>query len=281
MRFDEARMRQMFFERAQNRVEALDVAHLQDETVKCSQFRKLGSMCSVVGDRFLDQHMFALGEESPCNVVVSIGGRCHRSGVNRRDEIVERFGRCRAEFARNRATPERLHVVYRGELSGRSFRIDPCMIASDMTNPNNANAQLFHWYPKCSQLRKLSRVNARKSSATNDGLQAVMSETNGCRNRCSLDRRDATSLLLRVIGPEPFICPSNPFPQRDRRLPAESAKLGHVQKSSRRAIRLCRVPGEFTIEPDHVTDQFRQLANQNVLAATEVDDLWRVIFLEN
>src|SRR5258705_5870312 len=147
MRFDEARMRQMFFERAQNRVEALDVAHLQDETVKCSQFRKLGSMCSVVGDRFLDQHMFALGEESPCNVVVSIGWRCHRSGVNRRDEIIERFGRCRAEFARNRATPERLHVVYRGELSGRSFRVDPCMIASDMTNPNNANAQLFHWYP--------------------------------------------------------------------------------------------------------------------------------------
>src|SRR5712672_2632770 len=95
-----------------------------------------------------------------------------------------------------------------------------------------------------------------------------MSETNGCPNRCFLDRRDATSLLLRAIGPEPFICPSNPIPQRNRRLPAESAKLG-------------RVPGEFTVEPDHVTDQFRQLANRNVLAATEVDDLWRVIFLEN
>src|SRR6478735_8835033 len=147
MRFDEARMRQMFFKRAQNRVEALDVAHLQNETVKCRQFHNLGSMCSVVGDRFLDEHMFALGEESPRNVVVSIGWRCHRSGVNRRDEIVERFGRRRAEFARNGATPERLHIVHRGELSGRSFRVDPCMIASDMTNPNNANAQLFHWFP--------------------------------------------------------------------------------------------------------------------------------------
>ena len=147
MRFDEARMRQMFFERAQDWIESFDVAHLQDETVKCSQFRKLGSMCSVVGDRFLDQHMLALGEESACNVVVSIGGRCHRSGVNHRDEIIERFGRCRAEFARNCATPERLHVVYRGELSGRNFRIEPCMIASDMPNTNNANAQLFHWSP--------------------------------------------------------------------------------------------------------------------------------------
>src|SRR5882757_1050911 len=147
MRFDEARMRQMFFERAQNRVETLDVAHLQDEAVNCSQFRKLGSMCSVVGDRFLDQHMFALGEESACNVVVSIGRRCHRSGVNHRDEIIERFGRFCAEFARNGATPERLHVVYRSELSGRNFRVEPCMIASDMPNPNNANAQLFHWSP--------------------------------------------------------------------------------------------------------------------------------------
>src|SRR5882757_4584817 len=137
MRFDEARMRQMFFERAQNRVEALDVAHLQDETVNCSQFRKLGSMCSVVGDRFLDEHMLALSEESACNVVVSIGGCCHRSGVNHRDEIIERFCRCSAEFARTGAASERLHVVYRGELSGRDFRVEPCMITSDMPNTNN------------------------------------------------------------------------------------------------------------------------------------------------
>src|SRR5260370_15965426 len=147
MRFDEARMRQMLFERAQNRVEALDVAYLQDKTVKCSQFRKLGSMCSVVGDRFLDEHMFALGEQSARNVVVSIGRRCHRSSVNHRDKIIEVFGRCCAEFARNGATPERLHVLCRVKLSGRNFRIEPCMIASNMPNTNNANAKLFHWSP--------------------------------------------------------------------------------------------------------------------------------------
>jgi hypothetical protein len=244
----------MFFERAQNRVEALDVAHLQDETVKCSQFRKLGSMCSVVGDRFLDQHMFALGEESPCNVVVSIGGRCHRSGINRRDEIIERFGRRRAEFARNGAAPERLHVVYRGELSGRSFRVDPCMIASDMTNPNNANAQLFHWYLKCSQLRKLSRVNARKSSATNDGFQAVMSETDGCPNRRSMNRCNAAALLLRPVSEEPFVSLGDAFSQRDRMPPAERANSGHVQKLARRAVRLRLVPNEFAVVTNHIAD---------------------------
>src|SRR5437762_14021496 len=100
--------------------------------------------------------MFAFGEEGSCNVVVSIGTRCYRSGVNHCDEIIERFGRCRAEFARNGAAPERLYVVYRGELSGRNFRVEPCMIASDMPNANNANAQLFHRSP-CSQPRSEER----------------------------------------------------------------------------------------------------------------------------
>src|SRR5437763_11935490 len=163
--FNEERMRQVFFEAAQNWLEARYVADLHDETVKCSQFRKLGSMCSVVCNRFLDQHMFALGQECACDVVVSIGGCCHRSGVNHPAEIIERFGRCRPELARNCAAPERLDVVYRGELSRRYFRVEPCMIASDMPNTNNANAQFFH-RSQCSQRRKLSRVNARNSSGT-------------------------------------------------------------------------------------------------------------------
>src|SRR5262249_52448191 len=147
MRFDEARMGQIVFERAQDWIEPFDVAYLKDETAARGQFRKLGSMCGVVCDRFLDQNMFTLGEESACDLVVSIGGRCYGSGVNRRDKIIERLGRCRAEFAGNGAAPERLHVVYRGELSGRNFRVEPCMIASDMPHTNNANAQLFHRVP--------------------------------------------------------------------------------------------------------------------------------------
>src|SRR5436190_24304322 len=91
--------------------------------------------------------MFTLRKEGPRNLVVSIGGRCHGSGDYHRDEIIEGFGRCRAEFARIGEAPERLHVVSRGVLSGRNFRVEPCMIASDMPNTNNANAQLFHWSP--------------------------------------------------------------------------------------------------------------------------------------
>src|SRR4030095_6071042 len=100
-----------------------------------------------VSDRFLNQHMLSVGEESSGNVEVSIGGRCHRSGVDRRHEIIERFGGCRAEFAGDGAAPDRLHVVNRSELNRRSFRVQPCMITADMPNTNNANAQLLHWSP--------------------------------------------------------------------------------------------------------------------------------------
>src|SRR6185312_9024352 len=147
MRFDETRMRQMFFERAQDWIESFDVPHLQDESVKGSQISKLGSLCSVVGNRFFDEHVLAFGEESACNIVMSNGGRCHGSRVDHRDEIIEGFGSGSAEFARNGATPERLHVINRGKLSGRNFRVEPCMITSDMPNTNYANAQLFHWSP--------------------------------------------------------------------------------------------------------------------------------------
>src|ERR1043166_7617989 len=88
--------------------------------------------------------MFAVLQESVCNLIMSIGRRCHGGGINHPAEIIKRFGRCCPEFARNGAAPERLDVVYRGELRRRSFRIEPCMIASDMPNTNNANAQLFH-----------------------------------------------------------------------------------------------------------------------------------------
>src|SRR6478736_1666616 len=144
MRFDKARVRQMFFERTQNRIEPFNVAYLKDEAAARRHVRELGSMCRIVSDRFLDQHMSALGQESACNLVMSIGGRCHGSGVNHRSEIIKRFGRCGSELARNGAAPGRLDVVNRGELSRRSFRVEPCMIASDMPNTNNANAQLFH-----------------------------------------------------------------------------------------------------------------------------------------
>src|ERR1044071_7682076 len=82
-----------------------------------------------------------------CNLIVSIGRRCHRRGVNHPAEIIKRFGRRRSELGRDCATPQRVDIVNGGELSRGSFRVQSCMIASDMPNTNNANAQLFHRSP--------------------------------------------------------------------------------------------------------------------------------------
>ena len=99
---------------------------------------------------------------------MSIGGCCHGSGINHRDEIIERFGRCRAEFARNGAAPERIHIIYRGELSGRNFRVEPRMIASDMPNTNNSNAQFFHG-PLMQSTPKAFAGQRSKLFGSNDG----------------------------------------------------------------------------------------------------------------
>src|SRR5947209_9935433 len=74
MRFDEPRMRQMFFKSAQDRVETFHVPHLQDQAVARGQIRQFGSMRGVVSNRLFNQHMFVLHKERPRNRVVRVGG---------------------------------------------------------------------------------------------------------------------------------------------------------------------------------------------------------------
>ena len=81
-----------------------------------------------------------------------------------------------------------------------------------------------------------------------------MSEIDGCPSRRSLNRGNAASLLLRPVSEEPFVSLRDAFSQRDRRLPAERANSGHVQKLARRAVRLRLVPNEFAVETNHIAD---------------------------
>src|SRR6478736_6826816 len=88
------------------------------------------------------------------------------------------------------------------------------------------------------------------------------------------------NLLLQPVSEEPFVSLGDAFSQRDRMPPAERANSGHVQKLARRAVRLRLVPNEFAVETNHVADQLGQLANGHVFAAADVDDFWRIVFLE-
>src|SRR6266513_1243591 len=92
--------------------------------------------------------------------------------------------------------------------------------------------------------------------------------------------RTSCNSRLHAIRTKPFVRSRNPIPQWNRWLPAEVAKPRDIQKLSRRAVRLRCVAGQITIETDHIADQLRQFANRNVLAAADIDDLWRVIFLQ-
>src|SRR6266481_2824289 len=139
-------------------------------------------MCCVIGDRLLDEHMFAFGEESACNFVVSVRRRCYRSRVNHSHEVVERCCRRRAESACNRAVPERVDVMHRGDLSRRNFRVKSCMITSDMPNANNTNAQLFH-RSSMSQPRKL-RGSTPESLREQSGYVANKTYKSGAKSHC-------------------------------------------------------------------------------------------------
>ena len=63
MRLDETRIRQTFFERAENGIETFHVTNLKDEPALSSQFRQFARMRGVFRDWFLDQKMFIPREQ--------------------------------------------------------------------------------------------------------------------------------------------------------------------------------------------------------------------------
>src|SRR5947209_8833345 len=79
MRFDETRMRQSRLERAQDRIESLDVTNLKDQLIPRGQFRQLGRVRGIFRDRFLDQQMFATLQKRKRNCMVEVRWRRNRS----------------------------------------------------------------------------------------------------------------------------------------------------------------------------------------------------------
>ncbi len=59
VRFDEARVIKPAFQRAEHRIEALDMADLQDQSPFMGDPGKLARIGRMLGDRFFNQHMFA------------------------------------------------------------------------------------------------------------------------------------------------------------------------------------------------------------------------------
>src|SRR5436190_5214432 len=83
----------------------------------------------------------------------------------------------------------------------------------------------------------------------------------------------------RHIFQEPVVSLGDTVAERDRRLPAKITQLGDVEKFSRRAIGLGRVPREFAIKTDDVADQLSQIADRDVFAPSNINDFRGIIFL--
>src|SRR6266550_6111561 len=67
--------------------------------------------------------------------------------------------------------------------------------------------------------------------------------------------------LLHTVREEPIVGLRDAVAERDCRLPAKITQVGNIEKFSRCAVWLGRIPGEFSIETNDVTDQLSQLAN--------------------
>ena len=65
----------------------------------------------------------------------------------------------------------------------------------------------------------------------------------------------------RHIFQKPIVGLGDTVAKRNRRLPAKATQFGDIEKFSRRAVRLGRVPGEFAIETSDITDQLRKVTD--------------------
>ena len=111
---DEAGAGQLFLERVEGGVEALDVADLEHEFLGLGERDERLGLLGVVGDRFLDEDVFAEREEERADLVMRDGGRGDGGGV---DLLGELAGGGEGLHAVGAARPFRRH--------GRRGRKDP------------------------------------------------------------------------------------------------------------------------------------------------------------
>ena len=98
MRLDEARIRQAFFQRAQDRIETLHVADLQDEPARRGELRQFARVRGVFRDRFFDQEMLAPGQQFARDLEMRVRRRRDRGGVHLFRKLFEGSGGHDAKF---------------------------------------------------------------------------------------------------------------------------------------------------------------------------------------
>ena len=144
MRFDETRMGQSLFQRVQNGIEPFHVADLQDEPLFSSHLCQVARVAGLFGDRFLDQQMFALRQQIARDRKMHARRSGDRGSVNHSGELIER--RCGFSFvlSTNFVCSCQINIENCDQFRIWQFGINARVIAANVTDTNDANAQFFH-----------------------------------------------------------------------------------------------------------------------------------------
>lgn len=89
MGLDEPRPRKPRLKRAEDRIETLDVSHLQDEPARGGQLREFVSLRGVGRDRLFDQQVFPFFEQGAAHLEMRNSRRRNRSGIDQPAEFLQ------------------------------------------------------------------------------------------------------------------------------------------------------------------------------------------------
>ena len=143
-----------------HRIEALDVADLQNELPLRRELGQLARLGGVFRDRFLDQQMLSFFQERTRDREMRIGRRGDGGGVDQLRKFLERTGRAHLVLLRNLRGGYGVGVVDGGEIGRVRFGVETRVIFPDMPDADHSDAKSFHGHARLE-----NSVNMREAAS--------------------------------------------------------------------------------------------------------------------
>src|SRR5216684_9248924 len=100
--------------------------------------------------------MFAAFQERTRDSEVRAGWRGNGCRINQFCELSERFCRRGAEFFCDAVCAGKIDIVNGGKIDAVDLRIQPGVVASDVSNTHNADPEFFYWQIHFESVRSIS-----------------------------------------------------------------------------------------------------------------------------
>ena len=168
VRLDELRPREQRLQRAEGRVEPLDVPDLKGAAAGVGEFGQRAGVGGGFGDGFFDEEVLAAFEQEASQWEVRRRRRGDGRGVYERGELLQRRGGLRPVERGDRLRLAKVGVVNGGEANrstrrGGEFGINARVQLADVADPDDADTQGVH---STSMLAEATGCN--RNAATDD-----------------------------------------------------------------------------------------------------------------